>query len=111
MFHCIYLLFKFGKGAAAKQVMLLVCSRYVIAEWVPVKTQRGRSRMETSRYDDLCRGATEKCRYLCLQIGIELAVQHFEGEGVLENLTQSTDRILGSNLIISDTVGKLTQQV
>jgi hypothetical protein len=111
MFHCIYLLFDFGKGAAAKQVMLLVCFRYMTAERVPVETQRGRSRIEASSCDSLCRSATEKCRNFCLQIGVELTVQHFEGECVLENLTQSTDRIFGSNLIISDAIGKLTQQV
>jgi hypothetical protein len=91
--------------------MLLVCFRYMAAERVPVKTQRGGSWIEASGCNSVCRCATEKCRDFFLQIGIELAVQHFESESGLESLTQSTDSIFGSNLIIADTICKLTKQV
>jgi hypothetical protein len=88
-----------------------VCFGYMAAERVSVKAQRGGSWIETSGCNSVCRSATEKCRDFSLQIRIELAVQHFESESGLENLTQSTDSIFGSNLIIADTIGKLTKQV
>jgi len=111
MLYCIYSLFDFGIGATAQKVMLFVCLRGMTPEQVPMETQRRGSWIESFGCDGLCRSATEKCRDFGLQLGIELAVQHFESESGLKDLTQSTDRIFRFNLVIADTIGKLTKQV
>lgn len=109
--HCIYRLCNLGIGTGAKKVMLFVCIRYTAAKRMSVQAQRRAGRIEALGCNGLCWSATEKCRDFRFQIGIELAVQHFESKSVLENLTQSAGRILGSNPVASNTIGKLTKQV
>lgn len=91
--------------------MLLVCLGSTTAKRVPMETQGEGSWIESFCCNGLCRRSTEECRNFGLQLGVELAVQDLEGESGLENLTQSTDRIFRLNLIISNTIGKLTKQV
>lgn len=111
MLYCVNAPFNFGIGAAAQKVMLLVSLGSMTAKQVPVETQWEGGWIESFCCNGLCRCSTEKCRNFRLRFGIELAVQDLEGESGLENLTQSTDRIFRFNLIISNTISKLTEQV
>lgn len=111
MLHGTYCLFDLGVGTGAKEVMFFVCIGYTATERIFVQVQRRAGNIETLSYNGLCWSATEKCRDFRFQIGVELTMQHFKSESVLENLTQSAGRILGSNLVTSNSIGELTKQV
>lgn len=109
MLQCINSFFDFSTGAATKEMMFLVRIWYTSTKRMSVKAQRGRGGIEAFGCNIICGSAAEKCRDFRFQIGIELAMEHFEGESVFKNLTQSTGRIFGTNAITSDTIGKLTE--
>lgn len=111
MLHCTYRLFDLGIGTGTKEVVFFVCIGYTATQRISVQAQRHAGNIEALGYNGLCWSATEKCRDFRFQIGVELTVQHFKSESVLENLTQSAGRILGSNLVASNSIGKLTKQV